>query len=265
MNKYFMLMFPYLRKLSFFILISLIYISSAAQIVNVEKKRKQQNGFQATIGFDFNIKQSSSKILELKNIIDLQYSYNAHSFILLNDIKLLSVDKGSLVNNGFQHFRYNYTVKDSSFLTLEAFGQHQYNEQKLLQKRIVGGLGPRFRIINKEKIKWYTAPLLMYEYEDLDEVQLDTVIYDNALLRLDAYTNFNFSVNDVISFNLIAYFQPVLSNFNDFRLSGETGIRINITKHLSYNIGFSADYDHDPPKEIQNTFWYFSNKLVLKF
>ena len=238
----------------------LIYSISYTQIVNIEKKRKEKNGFQATVGFNFNIKESSSRILELKNIIDLQYSLNSHTFILLNDIKLLSVDNGSLINNGFQHLRYNCTIKDSSFITLEAFGQHQYNEQKLLQKRVLGGVGPRFRIINKEKIKWYFAPLVMYEYEQLS----DSLITETKLIRWDAYTNFHFSLSNVLSFNLITYFQPAFSNFNDFRISGEAGIRFKINKYLSYNVSYSADYDNLPPNGIQNTFWYFKNKLIFK-
>ena len=106
-----------------------------SQIVNIEKKRKQTDGFQATVSIDFNIMETSSKILELKNNLDLQYCRKAHTLIFLNDIQLLSVDNGSLINSGFQHLRYNYTLWDSSFLTLEVFGQHQYNEQKLLRNR----------------------------------------------------------------------------------------------------------------------------------
>jgi hypothetical protein len=260
--------YPFKNKfLSLFLTVFfLIFFSSISfsQIVNIEKKRKDSNGFQATMGFDFNIKQSGSKILELKNNIDLQYNLNAHAFILLNDIQLLSVDNGSLINNGFQHFRYNYTIKDSSFVTLEAFGQYQYNEQKLLQQRILGALGPRFRILNKEKIKWYTAPLAMYEYEDLNQDEIELFEADTARIRLDAYTNFFTSLNDLLSFNLVAYYQPDLGNFNDYRVSGETNLTINITKYLAYRVGFSADYDSDPPPPVQSTFWYFKNALIFK-
>ena len=225
----------------------LIYSISFSQIVNVEKKRKEKNGFQASINFDFNIKESNRHILELNNIIDLQYSLNSHTFILLNSVKILNVNNRSLVNNNFQHLRYNYTVKDSSFITLEVFGQHQYNEQRLLQKGIKVGIGPRFRIINKEVVKWYFAPLVMYE----DELLSDSLSTEIKLIRWDTYTNFNFSISNILSFNFITYFQPAFSDFNDFRISGEAGFRFKINKYLSYDISYSAEYYNLPPENIQ--------------
>jgi len=243
--------------LTFFLIFT---ITSFSQIVNIEKKRKEENGFQTTIGLYFNIDETNNRITELKNLIDLQYSLNSHTFILLNDIKLLKTDKGSLTNNGFQHLRYNYTIKDSSFLTLEAFGQYQYNEQKLLQHRILGGVGPRFRIINEKKIKWYIAPLIMYEYEQLS----DSLTTETKFMRWDAYTNFNYSLSKLLSFNLIAYYQPAFSNYYDFRISGEAGIRFNIAEYLFFDISYSADYNNLPPSDVQNTFWYFKNRLIFK-
>lgn len=199
--------------------------------------------------------------MEFKNLIDVQYAFKKNSFIFINDIRLLGIDKGSLINNGFQHLRYNYTLKDSSFLTLEAFGQFQYNEQKLLEKRILGGMGPRFRVIKKPSVTWYVAPLSMFEYEQLN----DTLNTETRRVRLDAYTNLNLTLNKYISYNLIVYWQPDYTDFQDYRLSGETGLRLNLSKYFSYEVGFSADYDNQPPANVQNTFWSFNNRLVLKF
>ena len=242
------------------LLFVILYITSFAQIVNVEKKRKDTKGFQATLSLDFNLKDNGKRFTELKNNIDLQYSHKAHTFIFLNNIKLLNIDKGSFINNGFQHLRYNYTLKDTGSVTLEAFVQHQYNEQKLLKKRFITGGGPRIRLVKTERITWYVAPLAMYEYELLS----DSLSSVTKLFRLDSYTNFRFSFNDLVSFNHITYYQPDFGNFEDFRISSETGFRFNIGKHLSYGVNYSFDYDNQPPENVQNTFWYLNNKLILK-
>ncbi len=246
------------RTITLLLLLTITF-SSYSQIVNIEKKRKQKNGFQATFGLNFNIKENGSRILELKNNIDLQYSHKAHNVILLNSIKLLSVDDGSLINNGFQHLRYNYTIKDSSFITLEVFGQYQYNEQKLLKKRIIAGGGPRFRLLQNDKITWYIAPLAMYEYEQLSDDENTEI----NLFRLDAYTNLRLSLSKTVSFNLITYYQPDFGNFNDYRVSGESGLSFHINKYLSYAVNYAFDYDNQPPVDVKNTFWYFKNSLVL--
>jgi len=242
------------------ILFTVFSLALFSQIVNVEKKRKNTKGFQANISLEFNIKDNGKQFLELKNSVDIQYTYKAHTIIFLNDIKLLNIDKGSFINNGFQHLRYNYTIKDSSFLTLEAFGQYQYNEQKLLQKRIITGGGPRFALARKKNFSFYVAPLAMYEYEQLS----DSLLSKTEFVRLDSYTNLYFKINDFVSFNHILYYQPRFVDFSDFRISSEAGLNFSITKYLGYKVGFAFDYDNQPPENVQNTFWYLSNKLVFK-
>lgn len=251
------------RKQSIIILIILIILSfnTFSQIVNIEKKRKDVKGFQATSTFDFNIKETGNTIIEFKNLIDIQYAFKKSTIIFINDIKLLRVDKGSLINNGFQHLRYNYTLKDTNFLTLEAFAQFQYNEQKLLQKRVLGGIGPRFRIVKKPGIIWYFAPLSMFEYEQL----ADSLHSETQIIRLDAYTDFNCTINKLISYNMTVYWQPDYTRFSDYRLSGETGLRLNFSKFFSYEIVFTLEYDNLPPQNVQKTFRSFNNRLVFKF
>ncbi len=251
-----------MKKCILCIFIIFITIQAQSQIVNVEKKRKgNKNGFQGTGGVAFIMKESGKKIIEFQNSIDIQYKYNANTFIFLNNIRFMTIDGGGLENDGFVHLRYNYTIKDSSFITLEAFGQYQYNENKLLNKRFVGGIGPRFRIFNKKSIKWFIAPLVMYEYEQLS----DSLNTETRLLRFDANTSLSISLGKSLSFNHVTYYQPDFGNFNDFRISSETGLRFHITKYLSFDMSYAIDYDSDPPPEIQQIFYSFKNKLLITF
>ncbi len=249
-----------IKKILPIVFLIIISVNSYSQIVNIEKKRKNSKGFQATLGINFNIKENGKRIIELINSADIQYSYKAHTIIFLNNIKLLNIDKGSFINNGFQHLRYNYTIKDSSFLTLEAFGQYQYNEQKLLTKRILAGGGPRIAVFRKKNFSFYFAPLAMFEQEVLS----DSLHTETNLMRVDSYTNLHFNINDFVSFNHILYFQPAFSNFSDYRISSEAGINFKISRFIGYKVSFAFDYDNRPPENIQNTFWYFNNKLVFK-
>ena len=232
-----------------------------AQIVNVEKKRQTESGLNATLKFSYSLKQTGSMLSQLSNTADIQYHKNSYSFILLNDLSFLRYDGGDLINDGFQHLRHNYTFKDSSFLTFETFAQHQYNEKKLLKQRIIFGGGFRFRLINKSKFSWYFAPLVMFEHERLSS-ENETV---TDISRVDAYTNINISFSDLISFSHISYYQPKITDFNDFRYSGETGIELGITKHFAYLVSFALDYDSMPPVDVDNVFYYFKNQLTLKF
>ncbi|OQX97720.1 MAG: hypothetical protein B6I20_12050 [Bacteroidetes bacterium 4572_117] len=233
-----------------------------AQVVNVEKKRKDDaDGFQGAIGIGFNYIDNGKKIMRLTNKIDLQYKTGAHLILLLNDLSLMTVDNENLVNSGFQHLRYNYTVKDSSFFTIEALAQHQYNPIKLLAQRFIGGLGPRFRLINREKIKLFVASPILYEYEKLSD--------DNStvteMMRLDIYMSFSWQINENVSFGSISYYQPDIENFKDYRISSESIFTFNITDKLGFKTGFEASYDSDPPNDIQNLFYTWQNKLSYSF
>ncbi len=230
------------------------------QIVNVEKKRNiSGKAFQATFDFSTDIKDLGNKILKLDNDIDLQYKKSASTYIFINSMSYMLVDNQSIINKGYQHLRYNYTVKDSSFLTFEIFGQHQYTEHKLLAKRMLAGGGTRIRIINSKKKLLYFAPLIMYEYEKLT----DSLKSQVELMRLDAYLSTNYEINKYLSFNNVTYFQPAFKNFSDYRISSETSLRIKISNHFSFDTSFSVDFDSMPPPEVQNMFYIYANKLTF--
>jgi hypothetical protein len=45
----------------------------------------------------------------------------------------MRVEGDNLINNGFQHLRYNYRL-GGGFITAEMFTQHQYNSIRLLRR-----------------------------------------------------------------------------------------------------------------------------------
>jgi len=232
------------------------------QVVNIEKKRKEDaNGFQGNIGLGFHFLDNGTKVVQFTNDIDLQYKTGAHTILLINDLSLMTVDDESIVNSGFQHLRYNYTIKDSSFFTLEALGQHQYNPIKLLVQRFIVGAGPRFRLINTENIQLFIAFPVFYEYEKLSDSNTTVT----KLWRLDSYFAFDWQINKHLKIGSISYYQPALTNFMDYRISSETIFTFKITDKLEFNTGFEATYDSDPPEDIQKLFYYWQNKLSYSF
>lgn len=233
-----------------------------AQVVNIEKKRKgNEDGFAGIVGLGFYLIDNGKHISQFKNEIDLQYKKGPHTFILLNDLSLMTVDNDNLVNSGFQHFRYNYTIKDSSSFTIEAFVQHQYNAAKLLEKRLLAGVGPRIRLINSKKVSCFIGIIGMYEYEQLS----DSLRTKTELARLGSYLSFNWDIAENLSFNNITYYQPAFQTFTNYRISTETNLQLKITRSLSFKIGLQTNYDSNPPEKIQKLFYYWENALSYEF
>ncbi|MCF6241347.1 MAG: DUF481 domain-containing protein [Bacteroidales bacterium] len=247
------------------ILVLLFYIfwqSVDAQVVNVEKKRKgDKEGFQGKIGLGFQLLDNGKSVMQFNNNIDLQYRKGAHLILLLNDLNMMRVDDENIVNSGFQHLRYNYTIKDSSFLQIDAFGQSQYNSIKLLTQRFVAGLGPRFRLLNTDQARVYIGAPVMYEYEKLSD-SLTTI---TRFIRLDVYASISWDITQSLKLKSITYYQPHISRFVDYRISSETIFSFKITDKLAFNTGFEATYDSEPPEDIQKLFYYWRNKLSFLF
>jgi hypothetical protein len=251
-----------LTIISLFLISGIFKQDILGQVVNIEGKRKEdKNGFIGNISLGFFLIDNGKKITQFKNVIDLQYKHGAHTMILLNDLNLMRVNSDNLVNAGFQHLRYNYTINDSSAFTLETFFQHQYNPIKLLNRRLLGGLGPRFRIINKEKSGLYIGMLGMYEFEQLS----DSLKTEKRIGRLSSYLSLNWDILPNLTFTNISYYQPAFQNPQNFRLSIENNLELKITHSLSFKIGFQANYDSKPPEDIQKLFYYWENALSYEF
>jgi putative salt-induced outer membrane protein YdiY len=253
-----------MKKWKNIMLIILILISKGinGQVVNIEKKRKAStDGFQGVIGIGFQLLDNGKKVMQFTNNIDLQYKTGAHTILLINDLSLMTIDDESIVNSGFQHIRYNYTIKDSSFLTLEILGQHQYNPIKLLSQRLIAGIGPRFRLSNTEKAMFYLGSPVLYEYEKLSDINTSIT----ELIRLDMYASISMQLTKHLKLNSITYYQPDIKRFADFRISSETIFTFKITDKLEFNTGFEATYDSEPPDDIQQLFYYWRNKLSYSF
>ncbi len=245
-----------------FILFFVLVPSISAQVVNIEKKRKgDKDGFAGALSFGINLMDNGKNISQFQNNIDLQYKKGASTFILLNDLSLIRVDEDDLVNSGFQHLRYNYTIKDSSFLTIEAFMQHQYNTIQLMERRFLLGAGPRFRIVNSKKVEFFVATLGMYEYEQ----RSDSLRTKPEFARMASYVSVSWDISENLNFKNITYYQPAFTDFENYRVSSETSFGLKISNALTFKVSFQTTYDSNPPEDIQELFYNWKNALIYKF
>ena len=162
-------------------------------------------------------------------------------------------DKDSrFANLMLQHLRYNYEI--ASPLWLEIFTQYEYNEFLLLDRRLVGGLGLRFALVNGDKGGVFFGSAAMLEEERLNEEQIaPSEAIQRVNIRSSNYLSATLTPNDGGTWTTTIYFQPRFDSFSDYRLVGETGLSLK----LNDNIAFTADAryrrDSAPPKTPQGT------------
>lgn len=249
-----------MRKLLFTTLL-FFPILTFSQIINVESLRKvtDTSGWTGNTSLSFSLTKNTNTLIRLNNNIHVQYKMNRHLALFVNNLGFERAGEQSFVNNGSQHLRYNYKVLDN--ITWEAFVQSQYNSISKIKFRGLAGTGPRFKLLGLEKYRLYLGTLLMYEHEELNE---ETLLI-NRDWRASTYLSLSFFPTDNISFVSTTYYQPVLNEFQDYRIASENSFVLGIFEKLSLRVTYTLTFDATPATEVPNTFYNLSTGLLYAF
>lgn len=237
-----------------------LYVSSQS-IVHIENSRFSQRneGFSGNLDVGLNFTQAVNFIFNTSNASQLQYAKKNHSVLSVNSLNLTVVNKTTPVNDGFQHFRYGYKIKEHYIF--ESFVQGQYNHNTRLKARYLAGIGMLFKVFEtkKDSLQLYTGVHYMPEYEE----EMGGKI--NRHHRLNSIVSFNVPFSSKSAFELVAYIQPDIARLTDFRISSQASYEIPITEKLLFKVAFAVFYDTHPPEGLQTTFFSARNSLKYKF
>lgn len=235
-------------------------IAQSQSVVNTESNRLDtlENGISGNIELGLNFVQNINNVFQTQNSSQFQWNKDGHSLMSFNALNLTVFNDSKVLNDGVQYLRYSYHFKD--FLDLETFGQVQYNEIIKIRGRYLMGIGPRLHIFDSEKdsVKLHMSIHYMREYEE------ETTGRINRHHRLNNVLSFGWPINDKVNLNMIAYYQPDMQNFKDFRFSSEASIQIKILKRLTFKYSMAWFYDENPPEEINRIFYNIRNTLLFE-
>ncbi len=251
-------------KLCLLLLIATLFLQSnlQGQVVNVEKKRKgNKDGFSGLVEVGLNVVENNKHIVKFLNLIDLQYTKSNHTWIFLNDIKLMKINDDDIIDDGFQHLRYNYTFPKINFLTLEAFTQYQYNAVKQIKRRFLIGSGMRYRIVSNEKLTLFLGTLGMYEYEKRSNAKREVL----ETSRLASYVSIVWQILNNVHFKHINYYEPSFQDVRNYKFTSESSLVVAITSVLSLKISFDLSQDSHPSEGVDRLFYTWENALQFKF
>ena len=255
--------------LSVLFLLALMFpFDLASQIVNIEDRRSQRGDTVAWFGsvdLGFNFVQNGNAIITLKGGINLERLHLRHLFLSFSRFNLVRIENQDFINDGFQHFRYNYRLNKR--ITWEVFAQAQYNEKISLRLRSLLGTGPRFSLLPAaSRQRMFLGTLYMYEYdEETEQKEEGEIVIYHRDHRLSTYLAFRFQLRENVVIASTSYYQPVLTDLEDLRLSSQTTLLLNITKKLKFTTTFSIVYDSRVPEEVLNTTYSWTNGVRWEF
>lgn len=249
------------RFILFIIFTTLSFNFTYAQIVNVESLRRisDTSKWSGAANLDIGLIKNTRSIFKITNRIRLQYNSEKNLYLFINDVKLEKVEDNSFVNKGIQHLRYNRKIAER--LKLEVFAQSQYDAISAIKFRGLLGVGPRFKLSKSKDYRLYLGTLLMYEHEESSN---NTI----AILRdFRGSTYFSCSLYPLENISLVSttYYQPLLKQFSDFRISNETSLGIKVLKNLLFKTTFTYNFDANPIIGIPKTQYELTNGIVYTF
>jgi Protein of unknown function, DUF481 len=240
-----------------------LYGKMQAQIINVEDKRVRLNDSIALKGY---ADLAVSAVKNDKNLVtvsansQLEYVKFKHLFLLIGGYNLVKAGSNNFLNDGYSHFRYNYDV--SKNVTWEAFTQAQYNERTRSRFRALVGTGARFKFQLSEKQRFYLGTAFMFEHNQFSDATARQ--YD---VRLSNYLSFTVAVSDKIKLNNTTYFQPILTDLGNFRVSSQGNALFQITKKLVFKVSGNLILDRDGrlPPSVPDLIYAWTNGLRWEF
>jgi putative salt-induced outer membrane protein YdiY len=232
-----------------------------AQIVNVESLRRISDSSKWSVSgsLDVGLIKNTSSIFRVNNRIRLQYNSKNNVYLFINDLNLQKIEDNSFVNRGTQHLRYNRKLGER--IKFEAFAQSQYDAVSNIKFRGLLGIGPRFKLSKNKNFRYYLGTLLMYEIEEA----LDNSIEILRDLRGSTYFSCSLYPLDNLSIVSTTYYQPLLKQFSDFRISNETSVAFRIVKNLAFKITFIYNFDAEPIVNIPKVQYELTNGLIYSF
>ena len=243
------------------IIFSLLTITSVSysQVVNIEARRlrTEKDGWAGEAGADFFILKEVSMVYAVEGKAQIQFKKDRSLVLFLSDFGLIKADETDFQNSGFQHIRYNYKVS-AGFLRWEAFTQAQFNKVRDIKLRALLGTGPRFKLYDSEKMRFYAASLYMYEYEERERERLI-----DRTNRISSYFSYTFDIGKLLFFGTV-YYQPNISNFDDYRIAYQTDLEFEIFERFKFVTKYRLLYDTVPPPSVPNTSYSLSNGFKVE-
>jgi len=233
--------------------------ASTAQIVRIENDQAvtDTNKFSGSVNLNIYTIKNNSQFFKLATGSQFKYSKNKNTVLSINELRLIFASQSNLENRGFQHLRYQRTL-DSNF-TWEAFSQIQFDQVLKIKLRQLNGTGPRMQLFRKSKSKLFLGLHYMYEYEE--EYETDIINSDHRFS-----THFAFSKKFEKSFiHCVAYYQPKVIDFRDYRVSLSTTFSIELISKLHFNIRGELNFDSAPVFEVNGLTYTFLNGFSWDF
>ena len=187
----------------------------------------------------------------------------------VTDFVVISYDYGEAsnvtnTNKTFIHAR--HVVKYQPRWGWEAFVQAEENQFARLSFRGLIGAGLRFTLTEiPQQLGLYLGAGAFWSRETLDTVPGLTDNGSENFSRANFYLVYKHKLNQQLSLVSTTYYQPRMSDINDFRALEQAGLAVKMTDNLSIKLSLDIAHDSRPPQSIDKTDISYNTSLSYRF
>lgn len=212
-------------------------------ILNVERLQSGEvSGLHGEFNGRLNMARGNTDLLQVGGTFGTGFKAPRHWTRAYLGMDRLNKGDSKILDNRYLHLRYNYffTERVRSF----HFFQVQTNRNLLLRNRWLAGTGLRVRPLGGDGGKLEVGSGLMYEAESLRESALSPgEDPDTRTLRLSNLLVGSWTPGEGTRLVAVVYHQPDVGRLRDYRLLGELGLAVALTRRLELEV--SMDWRHD--------------------
>jgi hypothetical protein len=166
-------------------------------------------------------------------------------------------------NAGLVHVRVNRHASD--VVSVETFGQVDYDKSRLLTSRAVIGGGPRVSLETSDSWRLAAGTGYMYERERLDLPADATHPSATNVSRWTNYLSVHFRDGERLSIAGTFYAQPRFDAFDDVRALTDVRLGVQLVGSLSLTVTSRMRYDSRPPDGVADLDTAITTGLALSW
>lgn len=236
-----------IRRLALMLALALPSPGSGQAILNVEALQgTEDDRLHAELSGRLRIDSGNTELLQVGGDMGLGFLGARHWIRGYAGMERLERKGKDILDNRYLHIRYNLLLSDR-FRTFHFF-QLQANENLFLDRRLLLGTGIRMRVLGGSGGRLEMGSGIMLETEKLNEGKLapgedpttEAVRMANLLVGSGPLGQGHRWVT-------VVYYQPNVERFQDYRLSGEFGLELQIVTSFQFDISLNWRHDSRAP------------------
>ncbi|MCL7972059.1 MAG: DUF481 domain-containing protein, partial [marine benthic group bacterium] len=220
---------------------------------------EDEPGWSGEIAAAIAIAQGNTEYFEFDLSAAAQFQADRHRVRGLGDFTRRTASGVEISEATLLHLRHNYRLTD--VVHSLAFLQAQRNPFQRIDSRFLLGLGARFDLVRGETFGTSVGASYMRERETLTDDDSGAATRD----RGNFFASLLGRPTDQLRVDAHAFYQPVLTDWSDARLSAGSNLDVLLVGELTLVIGFRLAYNSQPAPGVEETDFWLRTGLRFRF